>query len=108
MFSKQNQSQIFPAADRGGRQRTEQHELQRTHVRDSLPEARERARVRARRPDRAQRVRPRDRIGCAASWVGRRAAEEGENGAGRVKIARHSAAKSSTPRKVQVPGYSAT
>ena len=29
MFSKQNQSQIFPAADRGGRQRTEQHKLQR-------------------------------------------------------------------------------
>ena len=30
MFSKQNQFQIFPAADRGGRQRTEQHKLQRT------------------------------------------------------------------------------
>ena len=30
MFSKQNQFQIFPAADQGGRQRTEQHKLQRT------------------------------------------------------------------------------
>ena len=30
MFSKQNQLQIFLTADRGGRQRTEQHKLQRS------------------------------------------------------------------------------